>query len=180
MINQFDCFRHKSHHYWRDSTKFQFAFNQMRAKNILAAQMDATFRACATILVRWSEGFECAQLWCADESFPRLVNENTWSFGFFRAHTFALACVHDTSNLSKLQMKKEKSANLNRKPKLKLVNFDDHSSVNDVTEEQKQNCHVNLCFSKNSKRFMHGHHVQNQSQNWSRASFSRMSFDHAA
>ena len=56
---------------------------------------------------------------------------------FLRAHFYFGA--HDTSNLShKLQMKKEKCANLNRKPKLKLAKFDEDSFINDVTEEQSK------------------------------------------
>ena len=35
-------------------------------------------------------------------------------------------------------MKKEKCINLNRKPKLKLVKFDEDSFRNDVTEEQSK------------------------------------------
>ena len=113
-------------------------------------------------------------------TFSNLVKENTWSFGFFRARTFFGA--HDISSFSrKLSMKKE------------IVH---HSKPQTKTEVgkvwwalfkkwcdcgAKQNCRLfNQLIFPFPKRFMHGHRAQNQSKKWSRTSFSRMSFDHAA
>ena len=64
---------------------------------------------------------------------------------FLRAQFYFGA--HDTSNLShKLQMKKEKCANLNRKPKLKLAKFDEDSTKNDETNEESKIVKSNFCF----------------------------------
>ena len=115
----------------------------------------------------WNEGFECTQDG-ARAKFSQTCQRKHMGVCFFFSRAFFLWRAWHFNFTGKLWMEREKCTNLNRKKS--LMN----------TFWKMMGLRIKAKFFSFFKRFVHGYHAWNQSQKWRHASFSRMSFDHAA